>query len=160
MSTPRNDTHEQPGGEKTSRTADSGLVRNVKDAVIDAMTDAELATGEREPDEAAARTHIALRVARGCAGALTVALGIALTVLPGPGILLILAGLGILAVDYPFAARLRDRLLEQSGKAAGRAGRIVKRLAVLGAALLVVGIVLVALVIALVVILAVTLVVG
>jgi len=42
-------------------------------------------------------------------GALVVA-GIAMLVLPGPGILAILAGLGLLAVEFDAARDLRDRL--------------------------------------------------
>lgn len=95
--------------------------------VLAEAVETELQTGTREPDTALAKAHLLVRLARGIAGALTVVAGIALTVLPGPGVLLILAGLGILAIDYPFAARLRDRLLSTGSTFAGRAGGLLKR---------------------------------
>lgn len=117
-------------------------------AVAAAVIDAELRTGTREPDHAAAKAHILVRVARGTAGVLTIVVGVALTVLPGPGVLFILAGLGILAVDYPFAARLRDRLLTTGATFAGRAAPLLKRLLVgIGLVLLVVVLLLAALVV-------------
>ena len=104
---------------------------------LDAAIDAELETGRREADRETARAHVLVRLARGAAGIALTTVGVALTVLPGPGVLLILAGLGILAIDYPFAARLRDRLLTTGGHLAGRAGRILRRVFVLlGAVLL------------------------
>lgn len=86
----------------------------------------ELETGTRELDRADAKAHIVIRTLRGVTGLLIIIVGVALLVLPGPGALLILAGLGLLAIDYPFAARLRDRLLHTGGRYAGRAGRILK----------------------------------
>jgi len=105
----------------------AGDVREIVGIVLDAAIDAELETGEREPDPKTAKAHIVVRAVRGMAGVCVIAVGVALTVLPGPGVLLILAGLGVLAIDYPFAARLRDRLLQTGGQYAGRAGRILKR---------------------------------
>lgn len=117
-------------------------------AVADEAVEAELQTGTREPDTATAKAHLLVRIARSTAGALTVVVGIALTVLPGPGVLLILAGLGILAIDYPFAARLRDRLLSAGSAFAGRAGGALKKLLLgIGVAVLVVVVLLAALVV-------------
>ncbi len=104
------------------------------DVVLDAAIDAELETGHRETDQETARAHLLVRLSRGALGVLLAVVGVALTVLPGPGVLLILAGLGVLAIDYPFAARLRDRLLTTGGHLAGRAGKILRRVLV-GAAL-------------------------
>lgn len=95
-------------------------------AASEAAVAAELETGTREIDRAAAKAHIVIRALRGIAGLLIIVVGVALLVLPGPGALLVLAGLGLLAIDYPFAARLRDRLLHTGGRYAGRAGRILK----------------------------------
>jgi hypothetical protein len=39
-----------------------------------------------------------------------IAIGIPLLVLPGPGLLLISAGISLLAVDYPWAQRLLTRI--------------------------------------------------
>ena len=43
-------------------------------------------------------------------GGVLVLAGVAMLVLPGPGILAILAGLGLLAVEFEAARDLRDRL--------------------------------------------------
>jgi tellurite resistance protein TerC len=45
-----------------------------------------------------------------------VILGVAMLVLPGPGILTILGGLGILAAEYVWARRLLDRLKQQGDR--------------------------------------------
>ncbi|WBB70131.1 TIGR02611 family protein [Micromonospora sp. WMMD812] len=50
--------------------------------------------------------RIALKIFISIAGALVVTLGIALIPLPGPGWLLVIAGLGIWAVEYHWARRL------------------------------------------------------
>lgn len=100
---------------------------NPLEAVVAAAVDAELETGAHEHDERDARAHLLIRLLRGAGGILVIAVGVALTVLPGPGVLLILGGLGLLAIDYPFAARLRDRLLHTGTQYAGTAGRILKR---------------------------------
>jgi len=122
--------------------------RKLLTMVVTEAVKAELQTGTREPDTASAKAHLLVRVARGIAGALTVVAGIALTVLPGPGVLLILLGLGLLAIDYPFAARLRDRLLSTGGAFAGRAGGLLKKLLLgIGVSVLVVLAVLAALVV-------------
>jgi hypothetical protein len=49
------------------------------------------------------------RLARTLAGALLLVAGAAMLVLPGPGILVIVAGLTLLAVDYAWAKRLLVR---------------------------------------------------
>lgn len=72
------------------------------------------------------RAHVLLRLLRGALGGALVAGGVVLTVLPGPGLLLILVGLGILSVDYPAAARLRDRVLRHAA-ASGRHARAAAR---------------------------------
>jgi len=98
------------------------------------------------PDKARhdpARAHPLLRLLRTAGAVVTIAAGTALLVLPGPGIVLILAGLGLLAVDYPAAARLRDRLAAHGKATAGRAGRlagptgraVLRTLTVMGAVL-------------------------
>jgi hypothetical protein len=44
--------------------------------------------------------------------------GAALLVLPGPGIALILAGLGLLSLEFRWARRLRDRVLRHAARVA------------------------------------------
>jgi uncharacterized protein (TIGR02611 family) len=48
------------------------------------------------------------------AGALLLAVGVAMMVLPGPGILLIVAGLAVLATEYAWARRLLKRAQRQA----------------------------------------------
>lgn len=43
-------------------------------------------------------------------------LGVAMLLLPGPGVLTIFLGLGILAAEYVWARRLLDRLKQQGGR--------------------------------------------
>jgi hypothetical protein len=45
------------------------------------------------------------------AGVLLILLGVVLLVLPGPGLLLIAAGLGLLATEFPIVRRFVDRIL-------------------------------------------------
>ncbi len=60
-------------------------------------------------------THLIYRVFVGIVGTLIVALGVVLLPLPGPGWLVIFAGMAILASEFAWAARLldyaRDRVL-------------------------------------------------
>lgn len=71
---------------------------------------AEYETGEREETVEEARAHIAVRVARMTLGAVIVILGVAMLVLPGPGVLAIAGGLFILAKDVAWADRLLQHL--------------------------------------------------
>ena len=71
---------------------------------------AELETGVREETIAEARAHIAVRVARMSLGSVVVLLGLAMLVLPGPGVLAIAGGLFILAKDVAWADRLLQHL--------------------------------------------------
>lgn len=50
------------------------------------------------------------RVARITAGSTLLMAGTAMLVLPGPGLLTIAVGLGILAKDVPWASRLKDKV--------------------------------------------------
>ena len=62
------------------------------------------------------------RIAVTVVGAAIVALGLAMLVLPGPGILVVALGFAILGTEYAWAARA----LEQTKRGAGRAGRVAK----------------------------------
>jgi tellurite resistance protein TerC len=57
--------------------------------------------------------RVARRIAIGVIGTTVVAIGVAMLVLPGPGLVVIPAGLGILGLEFAFARRwlqhLRDR---------------------------------------------------
>lgn len=75
--------------------------------------DAEMATGTREADDQAARASLVVRAARISAGTIVTLLGLSLLVLPGPGLVVVAAGLSILAIDVPFARRLLQRVRDR-----------------------------------------------
>jgi len=56
-------------------------------------------------------------------GSTTTLTGVVLLVLPGPGIPLIIVGLGILAKDIPLAAHWHGKVLHHSRRAANGVGR-------------------------------------
>ncbi len=70
--------------------------------------------------------HHARRVAIFIAGVAVTAAGIAMLVLPGPGLLVIVAGLSILAIEFAWAARLRDRAKDKAKTAASSAAKAVR----------------------------------
>jgi uncharacterized protein (TIGR02611 family) len=53
-------------------------------------------------------------------GLVITAAGLVLLVTPGPGLLLIVAGLGILATEFAWARRLRDHALDSAKRGARR----------------------------------------
>lgn len=56
------------------------------------------------------------------AGGTVVAIGIVMILLPGPGVLVILAGLGVLAIEFAWARRLLKKAREcLPGKNSGQA---------------------------------------
>ncbi|MFM7063943.1 MAG: PGPGW domain-containing protein [Actinomycetes bacterium] len=77
--------------------------RSAYSTAYDAAIEAETATGEAERTEAEARRHVLGRLARTVACFLLVGVGLAGLVLPGPGWLLIVIGLGLL--PYAWAQR-------------------------------------------------------
>ncbi len=70
-----------------------------------AAIEAELATGRREPTREAAKRHVVVRLARMAGGFLLLIAGIVMLPLPGPGWLVIAAGLVVLAEDVAWADR-------------------------------------------------------
>ena len=78
--------------------------------------------------EEASRASVVTRAVRIVGGTATTLTGVALLVLPGPGLLLIVAGLGILGKDIPLAARMHQRAMEHAKRAAnGAAGGLRRR---------------------------------
>lgn len=67
---------------------------------------AELETGKKEETTEKAKAHITIRLIRMTLGMSVVILGIILMPLPGPGGLIVAAGLAILAKDVAWADRL------------------------------------------------------
>jgi uncharacterized protein (TIGR02611 family) len=78
--------------------------------LVDEAVAAEYETGKREETEAEAKRHLLVRVARMTAGVVILILGVIMLVVPGPGLLAIAVGLGLLAQDVPFAARLLENV--------------------------------------------------
>jgi uncharacterized protein (TIGR02611 family) len=63
------------------------------------------------------------RVAVLLVGIALVLAGVAMLVLPGPGLLVIIAGLAVMATEFAWAERLLDQAKEQASKASARAKR-------------------------------------
>ena len=63
----------------------------------------------------------------GAVGAIVLVLGVALLVLPGPAVLVIPMGLGILAAEFPWFRRWLRRVRGGSGRALGRLRRRMAR---------------------------------
>lgn len=86
-----------------------GLIERLDDLkhrVEEAAIEAEFETGEREETVEEARAHALVRTGRMTLGFLVVIIGIIALPLPGPGWLIIAAGLSILAKDVAWAERL------------------------------------------------------
>jgi uncharacterized protein (TIGR02611 family) len=77
-------------------------LRRLRQAAIEA----EYATGERETTPERAKHNIVLRLVFITVGTIVTLAGLAALVLPGPGVVLILIGLGILAQEVSWAERL------------------------------------------------------
>jgi len=67
------------------------------------------------------------RIAVFVVGVVLVVAGLAMLVLPGPGLLLIVAGLAVLATEFVWAERLLDKAKKQAGKAKDKAGGFLRR---------------------------------
>ena len=96
-----------------------------------------MATTVPEPNEPATRPAMsrhARRVTIAVAGGSTVAAGVLLLALPGPGTLVIIAGLSILGREFPRARRAADKskgmaisAVDGAKRGAGRVGGWFKR---------------------------------
>lgn len=75
-----------------------------------AALEAERETGRHEETDLEAQASLLLRVARIGAGSAISILGLILIPLPGPGLVVLAAGLSILAIDVPFARRLLHKV--------------------------------------------------
>ncbi len=64
-----------------------------------------------------------MRAVKIAAGFTLIALGVVMVVTPGPGWLSIAGGLALLATEYEWARRWRDRLRAHSAKLTHRIGR-------------------------------------
>jgi uncharacterized protein (TIGR02611 family) len=86
------------------------LGRRLREAAVEA----EYATGAREETVERAQRHILARLAIIAVGTVVLVAGLLMLVLPGPGIVGVLAGLGILAQELPWAERLMTRIKERT----------------------------------------------
>jgi uncharacterized protein (TIGR02611 family) len=80
----------------------------------EAAIQAEYATGRHEETEEQARRHVVLRMGTIAVGFIVLLGGLAMMVLPGPGILGIIAGLGILSRELTWAERLLEAAKEKA----------------------------------------------
>lgn len=85
-------------------------LRRRLDRLEDAAVEAEIETGVREETVEEATRHLLWRVLRIVAGTVVTVLGVILLALPGPGLVVVAVGLGILSRDVPFARRLLDNV--------------------------------------------------
>ena len=69
----------------------------------------------------------ARRIAIAVIGSTVVLLGIAMLVLPGPGLLTIVGGLAILGLEFAFAKRWLERIKHTTKKTVAEAKRRVRR---------------------------------
>lgn len=94
----------------------------------EAALHAEYETGKREATEQAAKTHVAIRVARMTVGSVVTLAGVAMMPLPGPGLPIVAFGLAILARDVAWADRLlgyvRNRIPRDDDGAMSRGAMI------------------------------------
>ena len=74
-----------------------------------------------------------------CSGFLVVLAGLAMLVLPGPGLLVIAIGLGILALEFVWAERLLERTVDKMDEAADAVKRSSRKQRALGLVLLALG---------------------
>jgi uncharacterized protein (TIGR02611 family) len=67
------------------------------------------------------------RIAVLVVGLALVAVGLAMFVLPGPGIVVVILGLAVLATEFVWAERMLDKAKEQAAKAKDKASGVWRR---------------------------------
>lgn len=77
-----------------------------RERLVDAAIQAELATGDEEATIEQAKRNVLIRLGTIAVGTVVLLGGVVMMILPGPGILGILAGLGILSRELPWAERV------------------------------------------------------
>jgi uncharacterized protein (TIGR02611 family) len=110
---------------------------DLRERWTEAAIAAELATGRREATIVRAKANIFVRVARMSLGTVVLLAGVACLVLPGPGWLLIAAGLAILARDVAWAERLLAGVRRRIPGSTD--GEVPKRVVVISVVLMLVG---------------------
>lgn len=108
------DSENDPGSDRRAqeivndREARRAVRAARRDMLEDAAIQAEMATGLQERTEQAARRNVVLRLGTIVVGFVVLLGGLAMMVLPGPGIVGILAGLGILSRELAWAERMME----------------------------------------------------
>lgn len=92
------------------------------DRLREAFYRAEVESGHTEETEAEVKRHVLLRLASITLGVAVVILGVILMPLPGPGLLVVVAGIALLARDVPWAHRIEQNLRRRLPK--DESGRI------------------------------------
>ena len=95
--------------------------------------------GVRERREKHLERNRIVRVIVAIFGFLVVLAGLAMLVLPGPGLLVIAIGLGTLALEFVWAERLLERTVDKMDEAADAVKRSSPKQRALGAVLLALG---------------------
>jgi uncharacterized protein (TIGR02611 family) len=95
--------------------------------------------GVRERRERHLERNRIIRVVVALFGFLVVLAGLAMLVLPGPGLLVIAIGLGILALEFVWAERLLERTVDKMDEAADAVKRSSRKQRALGVVLLALG---------------------
>ncbi len=85
-----------------------------RDRLVAAAYAAEQATGRRERTRQEAKRNIVVRIVIIGVGGVIFLAGLGMLIFPGPGILVSLVGLGILAREFEWAANLMNTLREKS----------------------------------------------
>jgi uncharacterized protein (TIGR02611 family) len=98
-----------------------------------------LLDGVRERREKHLERNRIVRVVVATFGFLVVLAGLAMLVLPGPGLLVIAIGLGILALEFVWAERLLERTVDKMDDAADAVKHSSRKQQALGVALLALG---------------------
>lgn len=109
---PTHPTSSTDGAERSAHP--HGFDEHGFERLVDAAIEAELATGEREETEEKAKRHILVRIGIILAGLLVTFAGVLMLVLPGPGLVVVIAGLGILSTEVSWAERLLAYAKEKS----------------------------------------------
>jgi uncharacterized protein (TIGR02611 family) len=104
-----------PGGRYGDLDGDGHLDARERLGVLrEAAIRAEYDTGRHEDTEAKAKRNVVLRLATIALGFVVLLGGVAMMILPGPGILGIIAGLGILSRELVWAERMLEYAKEKA----------------------------------------------
>ncbi len=90
----------------SSRTAEREAIALRRARLRAAALEAERSTGTRERTEEQAQRSLVVRIGVVALGSLVTLAGLGMLVLPGPGIVVVIAGLGILSTEVTWAERL------------------------------------------------------